>query len=175
MNGFFVKYLAALSSKNRSGSNSSAKERSVLDHHNRSTQAKLTIRSPKIRTPVHQENRIDKTIMHELGKGSCSLRTLYHVLAGTYIGASVWSGDERSTGFVAVLIPKFYFLCSPQTRSTYRLLTWLVFIHGQRCFMSNPNVKPEKLTPADTASEPLLSVLVISQPKRLPRTIEKCS
>ena len=41
--------------------------------------------------------------------------------------------------------------------------------------MSNPNVKPEKLTPADTASEPLLSVLVISQPKRLPRTIEKCS
>jgi len=41
--------------------------------------------------------------------------------------------------------------------------------------MSNPNVKPEKLTPVDTASEPLLSVLVISQPKRLPRTIEKCS
>jgi len=58
-------------------------KRSVLDHYNKSIQAKLTIRSPKIRTPVHQENRIDKTIMHELGKGSCSFRTLYHVLAGT--------------------------------------------------------------------------------------------
>ena len=37
------------------------------------------------------------------------------------------------------------------------------------------HVKPEKLTPVDTASEPLLSGLVISQPKHLPRTIEKCS
>jgi len=113
-------------------------KRSVLDHHRKFTQATLTIRSPKIKTPVYQERRIDNPIIHELGKRRYFfLRTLYCVSAGTKIGDSFSLGDERSTGFVAVLIPKFDFLHSPQIRSTYRLLIWLVFIHGQRCLMSN--------------------------------------
>jgi len=51
----------------------------VSDRYNKSTQAKLTIRPPKISAPVHQENRINNPIVHELAKRSRFLRTLYRL------------------------------------------------------------------------------------------------